>query len=194
MSLSEGSTWANYSTSDISDANHPKPIHNENIHGARDPIIIEYGLSNHWGLGLSTGSDFFDINPSDYYGFKLQDNKKIRAGTGEFTIDGNYHFLVTKKLDLSAFGSFGIYSVSFNNGKDASDANPYAYSANGGIIRTGLKGRYYFFKHFGVFGMFSLYSGNTSPINVKGNTLATNYTTKISGDALEAGLCFRFLK
>lgn len=193
ISLSEGSTWANVSTTDMSDAKHPLLMHQENIHGARDPIIIEYGITSRWSLGLSSGTDFYEINPYDYYGFKRTDDKKIKATTGEFNLDGNYHFLVTKKLDLSAFVSLGFYSVSLKE-QEFSDSKPYVYKSNGGIYRTGLKARYYFFKHFGVFGMYSVHSASSSPKDVEGNTVGQNYSTKICGNALEAGLCFKFLK
>ena len=53
VSLSEGTTYSTFST------NTTTPSGNEryagNITGNRDPITIEYGLTNHWGLGPQYG-------------------------------------------------------------------------------------------------------------------------------------------
>jgi hypothetical protein len=62
------------------------------------------------------------------------------------------------------------------------------------MARTGLQVRYYFLKRLGAFGMISSYYGNSSPKDVKGNTVGANYSTKISGSSIEAGLCYRFIK
>ena len=192
VSLSEGSTKAFYSTSDVS-TNKPVMVHKSYLEGDRDPLVIEYGISNHWGLGFTSGNDIFHVNPSEFYGFELANNKAVKASTSEFTFDGNYHFFVTQRLDLSAFTSLGMYSVSFK-GKEISDGTPYVYKAAGNMIRGGVKVRYYFYKRFGAFGMMSSYFGNTSPKEVKGNTVAKNYSTKITGNAIEIGLCYRFIK
>ena len=193
LSVSEGGTSADYSTSDISNSK-PVQVHKSQIEGERDPLIIEYGISKKWGLGLTSGADIFEVDPSKFYGFKRYDNKPVEVTTSELTFDGNYHFLVNKRLDLAAFVSLGFFSVSFEGNGVGDDETSYTYSANGNIIRTGVRVRYYFFKRFGAFGMLSSYSGNCSPKDFKENTVANNYSTKISGNAVEIGLCYRFLK
>jgi hypothetical protein len=68
------------------------------------------------------------------------------------------------------------------------------YTANGAILRTGIRARYYFFRRLGAFAMLSSYAAGSSSQGIKGNTVANNYTTCIKGTALEMGLCFRVLK
>jgi hypothetical protein len=193
VSISEGSTMSNYSTTDISNPEHPVLKHRCESDGTRDPITIEYGISQHWSLGFTSGKDIFTIDPSAYYGFKRADNSMIKVSTSDFTFNGAYHFFVNRRLDLSAFGSLGMFGVSFK-GKESSDAASYIYSSKGNMVRGGLQVRYYFLRHFGAFGMISSYWGNSSPKDVKGNTVGTNYSTKIGGSAIEAGLCYRFIK
>ncbi len=198
VSISEGSTSSVFTTkttgatSGGSKSESPALVKRSLVEGCRDPLIIEYGISNHWGLGLSSGKDIFTINPGDFYGFTLSSNEPIQVSTNELTFDGNYHVFVNKRLDLSVFNSLGCFSVTFA-GKDG-DAAPYKYTANGNIIRLGTKVRYYFLRHFGAFGMASLYAGGTSPKDVKDNTVAGTYSTNVSGYAVEIGLCYRFIK
>lgn len=187
VSVSEGVTWAKYTTSDITPDN--SPIRHEHcIDGTRDPLIVEYGLSDKLSIGLTSGADIFNVKSSEFYGFGDPDDN-IKITTGEFTVDCGYHFLVTKRLDLSASGSMGLFSTNFNETK--SDVS-YKYTANGTILRLGTRARYYLYKRFGVFGMASTYLSGSSPKDVKGNTVATTRYTKINGFAFEAGLCFRF--
>lgn len=187
ISLSEGGTNANFSTADM--RKYSDVAHNEHIIGTRDPIILEYGLSKHWGIGLTSGADFYNIDPSSFYGFPA--TNKIKAFMTEFTVDGNYHFFVTKKLDLSGFVSLGLSSV---NLKGNSGDMPYKYNSCGTITRAGIKARYYFLWRFGVFGMLSAFSDHCSSIDEKGNTVGQGYATSIKGTALEFGLCCRILR
>lgn len=214
VSISEGSTIANYKTNyqgssvmatpgrykdgGIEDDSHtsPSPIHGGCMDGERDPLIIEYGITNKISMGMTFGNDIFTINPAKFYGFSLSNGENIRAKTSEVTFDGSYHFFVNKRLDLSAFGGLGFFSVNFT-AKDAPDANPYTYTGNGSMARGGLRVRYYFFHRLGAFGQISSYMGKCSPKGVSeegANTLSGNYTTQISGSAIEAGLCYRFIK
>ncbi len=216
VSVSEGSTNANYKTNGTATAGStstttgtyrstgaPTPIddshptspscHHHCTDGTRDPFIIEYGITNKISLGMTSGNDIFIVKPSVFYGFALPEDGSVKAKTTELTFDGSYHFFVNRRLDLSAFAGVGHFSVNFN-GKTASDAKPYTYTANGSIARGGLRVRYYFLYHLGVFGQISSYTGKCSPKNVKGNTVATDYTTQISGNAIEAGLCYRFIR
>ncbi|MCW3085471.1 MAG: hypothetical protein JWP12_2837 [Bacteroidetes bacterium] len=215
VSVSEGSTIANYKTNGTAtssastttgtyrstgapmpiDDSHPTSpsCHHHCTDGTRDPFIIEYGITNKISLGITSGNDIFVVKPSAFYGFTLPEDQSVKVKTTELTFDGSYHFFVNRRLDLSAFAGLGHFSVNFN-GKTASDATAYNYTANGSIARGGLRVRYYFLYHLGVFGQISTYSGKCSPKNVKGNTVATDYTTKISGNAIEAGLCYRFIR
>lgn len=198
VSISEGSTSADYSTNFIKNpelpesdvkTDNPPGVHTTKMDGIRDPLFIEFGLSDRWGIGLSTGNDIFKVDPAKYYGFKLPENKTVTANTSEFTFDVNYHVFTRAKTDISIYSSVGSFGVAFNGKEGDYD---YKYNAKGGIIRLGTKARYYFYKRLGVLGMVSYYSGSASPEDVKGNTVGTNVNTSIKGYALEFGLCFRF--
>jgi hypothetical protein len=188
VSVSEGSTLANYKTKEHINST-PQLINSDVIIGVRDPLIIEYGVSNKWSIGLSSGNDIFNINPSKYYGFSTSNNI-VKTTTSELTFDVNYHVFVNKRLDLSVFASGGIFNI-----KIAGNDNDFFYKheASGLIARYGTKARYYFYKRFGVVGMISSYLANASSENIKGNTEAKMYSTHINGLAIEAGLCFKIL-
>ena len=188
VSVSEGSTTANYTTRDMSKNMFPT-VYKSEVDGVRDPLIIEYGLTNKWGIGLSSGADIFQVNPSRYYGFKLPGNKPVEVTTSELTFDVNYHYFVNKKIDLSAFSSVGLFSIAYKG--QASDYS-YSHESQGAILRVGTKARYYFYKRLGVMGIASLYTGTASPQCNNENTVGNNNATNITGRALEFGLCFRF--
>jgi hypothetical protein len=192
ISISEGSTWAKYTTNDVPANNEdPSTTHGGGCTGGtRDPLIIEYGLSKRWSIGLTSGADIFKVNSSELYGFGEPD-QTVKVTTGEFTIDCGYHVFVNKRLDLSVSTSVGMFSTHFNESSGDVSAK---YTANGNILRFGTRARYYFFKRFGAFGMASTYFANSSPKDVKDNTIANTYSTKINGFAIEAGLCFRILR
>ncbi len=187
VGISEGSTKAFYSTSDISTPK-PTPVKKKCMDGVRDPLVIEYGVSNRWSIGLTSGNDIFTVNSNDFYGFSTTSNK-VDVKTSELTFDVNYHFYVSKKLDLSVFSGCGAFSVAV---KGNDNDNYYNYTANGNIVRVGTRARYYFYKRLGAFGMVSSYNGKSSPKDVRGNTVGNNYSTKINGFAVEMGLCYRF--
>jgi hypothetical protein len=189
ISISEGSTFANYATDDISG---PKPvrIYDEVMPGLRDPLVIQYGISKRWSIGLSSGNDIFTVNPSKFYGFSTSDNK-VDVKTSELTFDVNYHVFINKRLDLSVYASTGLFSIKMQ-GNDGD--NFYNHESNGTIVRYGTKAHYYFWKRLGAVGMISSYLANSSPKDVKGNSEAKMHTTTINGVAIEAGLCFRILK
>jgi len=189
ISISEGSTFANYATDDVGGTK-PVPVHSEFTPGLRDPLVIQYGISNRWSIGLSSGNDVFTVNPSTFYGFSTSDNK-VDVKTSELTFDVNYHVLVNKRLDLSVYVSTGMFSIKMK-GNDGD--NFYNHESNGTIVRYGTRAHYYFFKRLGAVGMISSYLANSSPKDVKGNNIAKSYSTKLNGVAIEAGLCFRILK
>lgn len=189
ISISEGSTFANYATDDIGGPK-PVPVYNEVMPGLRDPLVIQYGVSKRWSIGLSSGNDIFTVNPSKFYGFSTSDNR-VDVKTSELTFDVNYHVFVNKRLDLSVFASTGLFSIKMQ-GNDGD--NFYNHESNGTIVRYGTKAHYYFWKRLGAVGMISSYLANSSPKDVKGNNEAKTYSTKINGVAIEAGLCFRILR
>ncbi len=198
ISISEGTSYTTFSTSapfenttgssnNSGSNNGGDVLHTGNITGARDPLTIEYGLTDHWGLGINMGGDIYHAEASKYYGFQCKNND-IKIITSELTLDANYHFFVTRHFDLAAFASLGFSSVSFK-GNDGDHA--YNYNAGGLLVRTGTKARYYITKRFGVIGMLSTFATSNSTEGQKGNTVGNNYTTTIKGSAIEFGLCYR---
>ena len=184
LSISEGSTNSNFTTTNIAASD---DTHHQHIKGCRDPLMVEYGLSKHWGIGLTMGTDIFNVNPATFYNYSLPGNT-VKSTTSDFTVDADYHLIVTKRTDISAFAGFGGFSVKMSG---SNGDYSYNYLANGNIIRMGTRARYYFFKRVGVFGMLSAYSGYASPKGIKKNTMGSNYATGVSGSALEFGLCVR---
>jgi hypothetical protein len=189
VSLSEGATYSKFKTSNSADP-YNDVITTQNINGDRDPLIIEYGITDRWGIGLTSGGDIYRVNPSTLYNFQTTKGD-IQAITGEFTVDANYHFYITKRVDLSGFGSVGLSGISIQ-GNDGDHA--YEYKAGGGIIRVGAKAKYYVLKRFGIMGMVSAFSTNLSPDGAKENTMGQYSYTSIKGFAWELGLCYRILR
>jgi len=185
ISLSEGHLNANYTTTNTTNDGQAKG----NVGGDRDPLTVEYGLSKHWGIGLNMGGDILHVNPS-YYGFSAA-GKDVKVITSEITADMHYHFFVTRRTDLSAFTSLGFAGVTIkgNNGD-----GQYQYNAGGTMMRAGAEARYYVCRRFGFLGMASAYSSSCSTKDVKDNTVGNNYSTTISGYAIEFGICFHLLK
>jgi hypothetical protein len=211
ISASEGGTYTHYSThttnnntnaitainpntntngnSNTNITGDVKQQGNEN--GDRDPLTIEYGLSNHWGIGINLGGDIFNVNSNKYYNYNGEMGQKTKVITSEATIDGHYHFFVTHHTDLSAFLSVGIAGVTIQGG---SGETKYKYQANGGILRGGLQARYYVCKRFGFLAMVSAYTSKCDTKDVKDNTFGNNVSTTINGAAWELGMCVRLLK
>lgn len=189
ISISEGHTLANYQTNDISTGKDVL-VNEDVIIGVRDPLVIEYGISNRWSVALSSGNDIFTVNPSKYYGFSTSDNQ-VKISTSELNAECSYHVFVNKRLDLSVFVSHGIFSIKM---KGNDHDNFYNHTSNGTIIRYGTRVHYYFWKRLGAVGMISSYMANSSPKDVKDNNAAKNYSTNINGIAIEGGLVFRILK
>ncbi|HXP51747.1 MAG TPA: hypothetical protein VN922_17455 [Bacteroidia bacterium] len=202
ISVTEGSSWANYSTQTYGAATGEGSGH---IIGCRDPLTLEYGISNHFGIGITSGTDFYYINPNQYYGFETS-NGQIKAFTKEFTVDLNYHFFVTRHFDLSGVVSYGGSTVSFsgNNGfytntdtyrsNDimANGSSNYNYNTKGGIFRAGFHGRAYIGR-FGFVAMITAFTETGTPQMPK-NAPGIHYATTVSGLAKEFGFCFRIGK
>ncbi len=187
ISLSEGTTHTHYTTHNTAVAQDGH--HSTNTDGDRDPLTVEFGLTDRWGIGINMGTDIIKVNSKDFYGFATTKGK-VNAFMSEVTLDGNYHIFNTKHTDLSAFLSVGLAGVTIK-GNDGDFA--YQYNAPGAIVRVGSKVKYYFRKRFGVMAMVSTYAAGCSPEMVKDNTVGNNYATSIKGWALEFGPCFRFL-
>ncbi len=189
ISVSEGSTFGHYRTTDVG-GNTPIVIGDNFEPGLRDPLIIQYGVSNKWSIGLSTGNDVFNVNPSKYYGFSTS-NQTVKATTSELAFDVNYHLYVNKRLDMSVFASSGLFSIKIQgNDQDVF----YKHESSGLILRYGTKVHYYFFKRLGAVGIISSYLASGSPKGIKDNNEAKTYNTTIKGVAIEAGLCYRLFR
>lgn len=160
------------------------------MEGCRDPFVIEYGISNRWGIGLTSGADIFKVDPNAFYGFTTSNNQ-VKVATSEFTINGSYHLFVTNHVDLSLMASLGSAGVSI---KGTDRDQPYQYRSGGGMARLSGVCRYYFRKRFGIIGMASAYTSNSSTKGVKDNTVGNGVSTAINGFALEFGLCYRIWK
>ncbi len=186
VSLSEGGTYTNYTTVHTGDGIR----HQGNNNGDRDPLTIEYGITNHFGLGINMGGDILHVNPSAYYGFSTVKNN-VQVITSEFTFDIHYHFRTTKRSDISGFASAGPSGVLIQ-GNDGD--SKYKYTAGGSIIRVGAQARHYIWKGLGVHGMVSGYSSSCTYNNTSGNTVGNGYSTTIRGLAWEIGLCYRILR
>jgi hypothetical protein len=198
ISISEGTTSAQYGTGTGKGMKYDAQT-TSSLDGIRDPLMIEYGLTNHLGIGLSFGNDIFKVDPSKYYGFALPSNGKVTAFTSETNLDFNYHIFSNTRLDMSSFTSVGRFSVAFsgtekymaNNEALTMNEFSYNYMAKGTIWRTGTRFKYYFMPRVGLMGMLSAYTAKASPKNVDGNTVGMNTSTKISGFATEFGLCLK---
>jgi hypothetical protein len=187
INLSEGSTTAKYSTTSGIHTLESENGSTGEIIGVRDPLTIEYGLSNRWGIGSTWGTDFYYLNPAAFYGFRVSGNK-VKVSTDEYTINGSYHFFITKRIDLAAVTSFGTLSVAM---KGSDNDFSYQYKASGAILRLGIHARYYVYKRIGVLAMLTTYTSSCNTQGIKGNTVGSGYKTGISGHALEFGLCYR---
>jgi|SRR6185312_12715283 len=187
INISEGSTNAIYGTK-----GGPGEGSQTHIIGTRDPLTLEYGLCKHFGIGFSSGTDFYFINPNQFYNYSLPSNGTVKAMTSEFTIDGSYHFFTTQRTDFSAVLSYGPSGVMIR-GNDG-DIN-YSYNSVGSIVRFGLHGRIYIGNHFGFLAMLSAFSQGASTTEAKSaSTFGKGYTTSIHGTALEFGFCWKFKK
>ncbi len=185
LGVTEGSTTSAYSTSN--DALPAHPSSTENINGTRDPFTIEYGLTNRIGMGFTSGSDIYFVNPVAFYGSDISATT-IKTVTTEFTLNLSYHFYVSKRNDLSFTGSVGTSSVGING---YTGDLKYQYLANGNILRFGLHARHYFWRRLGVLAMLTTFSSTNSPEHVSGSTFGNNSSTAIKGTAAEFGLCLR---
>ena len=187
LSVSGGSTTATYSTENTQTGQN---AFSRKMDGIRDPLFVELGIGKGWGIGLSSGNDLFSMSSKDFYGFRSDGDRLLDIKTSEFTFDLNYHLYSGRRTDWSVYTSAGTFGVDY---KQQSGENTFNYSAKGGIVRVGTKLRYYFWKRLGALAMLSSYSGSAAPTRCPPTGAGvSNYSTRISGTALEFGLCFRF--
>jgi hypothetical protein len=178
---------------------------NSNLETGRiDPFIMEYGLTDKIGVGFSHGGENYDIDANAYYKANMpQDNKTMWASTKYLTADLSYHPYTTKRLDVSLFGSVGCFKVFGEIYQQNMDwCHPtdalYSYEGHGGIVRGGVRSRYYFSKRFGVMAMGYAFNGvakekrKPSPITDQPNN-SGNWTI-LAGAGMEFGICFRIFK
>lgn len=191
IGISEGSTWARYTTSDFYTK---QVINDEIVKGDRDPLQIEYGISHKWGIAVSFGNDIFKIKPKESYHYNYSDVMKSK--TRESVVEINYHFYTQHKWDLAVFGGLGSFKVELfdNNSKCLKDAK-ISYD-KGGIVRYGLKARYYVFNRFSVLGMLSMFGAASHSGQLKSNTdvPVQRIETRVSGITLEFGLSYKIIK
>ena len=204
FSLSEGTTHSTYVTGNLGNESDGFHAH---IAGERDPLVLEYGITNKIGIGLTMGGDIYSLKDNDAYNF-ISSTGTLKSVTSEMTFDINYHFFNNKHFDISAFVATGSTSVTIKDMKVATPAGDYValeslrpasdytqkYFAAGQIMRTGIKVRYYPLKHFGLVYMLSAFSANNTPSDQAVNSSVSTYYTSIKGITSEFGLCFRFLK
>ncbi len=190
LTFSEGATITNYTTTNIRES---KDVYNTvHAQGNRDPLALEYGISDRWGVGLSMGSDIYKVDPDHMYNYVWAAGK-INSVMGEISAEVNYHCFVTKRVDIAAYSALGLAGVNFTV-KD--DGKEYNYNCGGTIVRLGVKAKYYVFKRVGFLGMVSAFSTHcTTTGDQPGYTGESHpYATSIKGVAAELGLCYRILK
>lgn len=184
MAISEGETYADFSTRNTAASGDQKAVQKKHMCGIRDPFFFEYGITNRWGVGLSSGLDIFKVDKQTFYG--MQGAGQVEVLAAEQTFDINYHLFSSKRFDLSLFGSAGMFNVSFKD-------NSNRYKTFGGIVRTGTRARYYFYRNIGVLAMFSTYTASCTPKFNDETNVARKYNTTLSGCAIEFGLCYKLV-
>ncbi|MES2679025.1 MAG: hypothetical protein V4635_04030 [Bacteroidota bacterium] len=213
VSLTGGSTRANYATKNNSPSDLSAPINRENMDGIVDPLILEFGITDRIGVGFTAGADIYKIDAKKFYNYDAKyESGKLPTYAHYFTLDFNYHPYVTRKLDLSY--SLGIGTLKVNvfdcpedeaatqdaastedNTAEKNDDGVQQYNqyiARGPMLRAGVKLRYYFWRRLGIMGMVTGFSGKANSLNRSDSNFGKGYATRINGVATELGICFRF--
>lgn len=196
VSISEGSTTAQFRT--FNSESKGSKINSETKKGLRDPLILEYGITNKLGIGFSVGNDIFKVDPQ-FYGLKLNSAKNIQVHTSELCFEFSYHFYTNKKVDMSAFSSFGEYKMELKGFDKNELINENSggtdilnnFETTGRIARMGTRFKWYFLKRVYFMGMMSAYSGISVPSDSKKLDPAYRFNTNINGIASEIGLGIR---
>lgn len=190
VGISEGSTMARYTTSDVYTY---QVINDAIIKGDRDPLQIEYGISKRWGLSLSCGNDIFKINPQQFYHYSS--NTVMKSKTSENLIEINYHFFITNNWDIALFYGLGCYKVELFNEYSKCLSNALLTYEKGGIVRYGVKARYYFTNRWAILGMFSAFNANAHFSTPTANDVFQNRVrTDVKGLTLEFGISYKIIK
>ncbi|HOZ86634.1 MAG TPA: hypothetical protein PL029_02700 [Bacteroidia bacterium] len=213
VSITGGSTRAVYSTKNNRPSDLSVRDHRQNMDGIVDPLILEFGISDRFGIGFTAGADIYKIDAKKFYNYDAQyESGKLPAYAHYFTFDFNYHPYVDRKIDLSYSAGIGTLKVnvfdcpaeqaaaldaeSAENNEIASsggDIQKYnQYVARGPMLRAGVKLRYYFWRRLGIMGMVTGFTGKANTLNKSDNNFGKDYSTSISGVATELGICFRF--
>lgn len=183
VSISGGDTYANFST--CNRGNGEVKGDNQNMDGIRDPLIIEYGITDQIGIGFSSGVDYYKVDPVAFYGFQSA-HEKVRIATKEITGDVNYHFFTSNVIDLSCYGSLGLFNTSFEDKTMGNNKN----KSTGGIARAGTRARVYVYKGLAVMFMFSTFTSSATAKYSTETTAGKAYNTNIKGYATEFGLSY----
>jgi hypothetical protein len=191
IGISEGSTFAHYKTTDIYSQ---QVINDQIIKGDRDPLQIEYGLTNKLGIALSFGNDIYKINPQKFYNYNYSNLMKSKSS--ESVIEINYHFYTANKWDLALFLGLGSYRVELFNKDSQCLKNAMMLYDKGDISRTGIKARYYFNNRWAILGMFSFFNATAKSSKPYPNDDISHYRvqTNVSGCTLEFGLSYKIIK
>jgi len=200
-SITGGPSKALYTTR----ASNGEKINSAVLDGQIDPLITEFGITDRIGIGITRGGDNFNVDANKFYKQNLPEDAydhMMSTSTHYLTLDASYHYFITKRLDLSVFGSIGYFNVSGSAGYGSTTMNyeepMFTYRANGGVIRSGARARWYFTKRFGVMSMLYAYKSyvrepnRPEPISdAKGSG---GISTTLIGGGYEIGLCFRIGK
>ncbi len=195
ISASGGSVKAYYNTNNYNpianDVSITQPqTKNSFMEGIRDPLFIEYGITNRIGIGIMAGGDVWKVDALKFYNINMPNNS-VNLKTSELTFDVAYHTYVSNRIDWSVYSSFGYYEASFDDKQNESD---YKYRGIGYIYRAGTSVRYYIFKRFAIMGLVSHFNSVGKPManDIEHNNLDRPYTTSIKGWAIEWGFSLRF--
>jgi hypothetical protein len=206
VAITGGSTRAVYSTRDNLELGSSTLRNRECIKGEMDPLVIEFGITNHIGIGFTHGENAYMIDANKFYNYGPADEpgKQLYSHVSYSTFDVYFHPYITRKLDFAIFNSVGSLRVNVWDdlilpGSTAelhpnidSDLDYHLYYAQGTILRTGIQTRYYFWKRLGIMSMISGFSGFAKPKTATGNNFGSGYSTVLTGYTCEFGLCFRF--
>lgn len=180
--------------------NDGEKVHSDMANGQIDPLIMEYGLTDKIGIGFSRGGENYSIDADKFYRADLPEySSTMWTSTKYLTADISYHPYCTKRLDVSLFGSTGIFKVTGDVYKMGEWCDPlYNYTGRGAIVRAGVRSRFYFTKRFGVMAMAYGFNGIVKAKHIAGSVSDqknnSGYTTNVAGGGLEFGICFRIFK
>ena len=182
-SVTEGVSYANYCVKPVS-----LGIFQAAELAIHDPEFLEYGFSRRWSLGIELSTDIFDIDPVKYYGY-TGTLSQVQPYMWDVSLFAGYHFIVTKRLDVSGLAGLGVSAVTIN-GRDGD--SHYHYNSDGRVTRLGIRATYFLWKNVGLTGMISRFDNYNISGNIAGNTFGQNYLTQVNGYAWELGMCRRF--